>query len=283
MGTVFSESTTVAKAMEAVAQVVAELRDPQTGCPWDLKQTHASLKPYLLEEAHETMDAIDDLDSDTGNRQYQAALCDELGDVLLQVLLHSQLASERGEFSLADVATNLKEKLVRRHPHVFGEQSTVDTPEAVNQQWDAIKAAEKKEDGVSAEPESILSAVPKSLPALMRATKLSKKAVKVGFAWPNDDSLWACVMSEIDEFKAETLPETPSPSRLEDELGDILFALSSLANHYGVDSETALARANTKFTNRFMAMEQQATKPLKQLSFEEWDQLWRAAKKATNR
>lgn len=264
----------LAKAVE----VIAQLRHPERGCPWDLKQTHASLKRYLLEESHEVLNAIDDWEQQP-SKNTQASLVDELGDVLLQVLLHSQIASDDNRFTIDDVANNLAEKMIRRHPHVFGE-ADVANADGVVTQWEAIKAAEKTQAGSDLANSSVLGEVPLDWPALMRAAKLSKRAVKAGFAWPNTDSLWACVLSEIDEFKVETQAELVNPDRLEDEMGDILFAMVSLANHYGVDAETALARGNVKFTRRFQAMEHLATQPLNQLSFEDWDALWKQAKQS---
>lgn len=259
-------------ALQRLIALIARLRDPQGGCPWDLAQTHDSLKPFALEETYELLDAIDSGSDD--------ALRDELGDVLLQVLLHSQLARERGAFDIADVAHTLSEKLVRRHPHVFGDGQAEDA-QAVANNWQAIKRAEKAGAATSpASAASVLAGVSRAWPALMRATRLSARAVKVGFKWPNAESLWACVMSEVEEFRAETRHSPPSHDALEDELGDMLFATVSLANFYGVDSETALARANEKFTRRFQAMEARVgDTPLEQLSYEQWDALWRQAKR----
>jgi tetrapyrrole methylase family protein / MazG family protein len=263
-------------------QVVAELRHPEHGCPWDLKQTHASLKRYLLEETQETLTAIDE--------ETPSDLCEELGDVLLQVLLHSQIAQDNHQFTFADVCQTLAQKLVSRHPHVFAqpqEAITIDSADAVTRQWQQIKATEKGRTGRN--PHSrVLADVPKGLPALSRALATSKKAVAVGFEWPNLDSLWQCVMSEYDEFKAvvddTTLCQNPVAwqDRLEDEMGDILFASINLGRHFGVDPEVALHRAVDKFTRRFQAMEDLMDIPLSQrqtpLTFEEWDTLWNQAK-----
>jgi MazG family protein len=209
--------------------------------------------------------------------------------VLLQVLLHAQIASEAQEFTLAEVAQNLAEKLIRRHPHVFDADgsASIDTPEAVTQQWQAIKAQEKTEKNAdaSARPSglpgglpSVLSGVSTTLPMLEQAAKLSKKAVKVGFAWPNNEALWQCVQSEFDEFWHEATAPNPNPDALEDELGDMLFATATLAQHYGIHPEVALIRATQKFKRRFQAMEQLATEPLESLNFDEWDALWKRAK-----
>jgi len=267
-------------AWEALLGVMAQLRHPTSGCPWDLKQTHASLKKYLLEESHETLDAIDAVTAQP-TPDTIAAFKDELGDVLLQVVLHAQLATEAGWFTADDVVQNLTEKMIRRHPHVFSSpDSTIGSADAVKAQWSEIKATEKGEAQAAT---SVLDGISKSLPALMQTTQLSNKAVKVGFAWPNDDSLWECVISKVAEFKAETVEK--NPDRLEDELGDIFFAFTSLANHYGLDAETALHRANAKFTQRFTAMEAivattMPNRDLQSLSFTEWDDLWKAAKQS---
>jgi MazG family protein len=284
-GSQLTEAQTV-KLAEVVG-VIKALRQPETGCPWDIKQTHTSLKRYLIEEAYEVLEAID-ADNAQATQSSQAQLMDELGDVLLQVLLHAQIASDEGRFDIADVADNLSKKMIRRHPHVFATDDTnrqtmddIDEQGVVNQ-WEAIKQQERSESDKADIQQSILNDISTALPALMRATKLSKRAVKHGFAWPDADSLWACVMSEFDEFKAETTMPVVSKDRLEDEMGDILFALVSLANHYGVDAETALMRGNQKFTKRFQTMEARATKPLDELTFDEWDGLWKQAKQLTN-
>lgn len=261
--------------LENLIRVVARLRDPDAGCPWDLKQTHQSLKPYLLEESYELLEAIDECSP--------PHVREELGDVLLQVLLHAQIAQDNGEFTIEDVAETLSQKLIRRHPHVFGDQE-IKTAEEQTLNWERIKAQEKAE--VASLP-SILADIPKHLPALRLAMKMSKRAVREGFAWPSSESLWECVMSEFEEFRHETQQSSVLPNgnfdELEDEMGDILFASVSLACHYGIDPEVALIRACQKFKSRFQQMEQTAPgmfpdKPLNTLSFEEWDALWNKAK-----
>lgn len=277
------------QGLDRLRAIVACLRTPDRGCPWDLKQTHASLRPYVLEEAYEVVSAIDALAQSNTEATVKAAnaLADELGDVLLQVLLHAQLGTEAGTFTLDTVMQLLGDKLVRRHPHVFAaENPAIDSATAVTQQWEQIKQAEKAENGTLETTASILTGLGSDLPALMRTAKISQKAVKVGFAWPNVQSLWDCVMSEMAEIEAE-LPAEGEPndavnlSALEDELGDALFALVTLANHYGLSAEVALHRATDKFTRRFQAMEQHASKPLTDLSFTEWDRLWKHAKTLT--
>ena len=265
-------------AVEQVLAVVAQLRNPQRGCPWDLKQTHASLRPHLLEEAYEAVEAM--THEPVVNVTH---LKEELGDVLLQVLLHAQIAQDNGLFSFADVCETLAEKLVHRHPHVFRPeaqaQNHIETPEQVSAQWQAIKQAEKAKNnkGVTI-VESVLNSVSTGQPALSRAAKISRKAVKLGFKWPNLDSLWDCVMSEFEEFKVEAIAKYPIVDRMEDELGDIFFACASLAQFFDLDPEVALTRATNKFQARFWYIEQHVTKPLTALSFDEWEALWGEAK-----
>ena len=244
------------KNLEELIAVIAKLRAPD-GCPWDREQTHSSLRPNMIEEAYEAVDAIDDND--------MAHLREELGDVLLQVVLHSQIASENGDFTIEDVAKELKEKLIHRHPHVFG-SAKIDTADDVKDAWDKLKAEEKTErksamDGISR----------------CQAQKISKKAVKTGFEWPSEESLYECIMSEFDEFKqAKTEGDKV---HMEEEFGDILFATVNLARWNKIDAEQALLKANKKFEMRFRKMEELAQKPLNEYSFEEFDALWRQAKK----
>lgn len=250
------------KNLEELIEVVAKLRTPD-GCPWDREQTHASLRPNMLEEAYEAVDAIDDNDI--------PHLREELGDVLLQVLLHSQIASEAHEFTLDDVAKELKEKLIHRHPHVFG-TAKIDNAEEVLKTWDKLKSEEKTER------KSAMDGLSRSQAALISAQKISKRAIKTGFEWPNEASLYECVMSEIEEFKeAETEQDK---AHMEEEMGDILFAIVNLARWNKIDAEQALLKANKKFEKRFRKMEDLATKPLNDYSFEEFDNLWKQAKKS---
>lgn len=252
--------------------VVAALRHPQLGCPWDLKQTHASLRPYMLEEAYEAVEAID-----TG---HPAPLQEELGDVLLQVALHAQLAMEAGTFTFPQVAEGIANKLIERHPHVFGQDMTnlgeAATPEAVVTNWEAMKRAKHGEK--TGQPASAMDTVPEGVPALIRAFKASKKAVHAGFKWPSFESLWSCVLSEYDELRQDIDNERPIEN-LEDELGDCLFATVSLAQFLGIDAEVALHKATNKFMSRYRAMEQLLDQPLESYSFETLDDAWRQAKK----
>ncbi|HAN95849.1 MAG: nucleoside triphosphate pyrophosphohydrolase [Limnochordia bacterium] len=248
-----------------LVNIVAKLRSPE-GCPWDRAQTHTSLKRFLLEEAYELLEAID-----AGDPQ---AMKDELGDVLLQVLLHAQIAAENGQFSMDDVITNLSEKLVRRHPHVFG-QVSAETPEEVMVNWEAIKRREK----AGSQRTSVLDGVPKELPALMRAEKIQKKAAKVGFDW---DHTWEVVEKVKEEFKElEEAAAAGQQAELEEELGDLLFAVVNLARFIKVDPEFALQKATAKFIERFHLLEsyaQEADLDLAELDLDGLNELWDRAK-----
>ena len=252
------------KNLEELIEVVAKLRAPD-GCPWDREQTHNSLRPNMLEEAYEAVDAIDE-----NNMPH---LREELGDVLLQVLLHSQIASEHGDFDIEAVAKELKDKLIHRHPHVFG-NAKIDNAQDVLKAWDKLKAEEKTER------KSAMDGLSKSQPALVSAQKISKRAVKVGFEWPNEQSLYDCFYSEIEEFKQAK--NENDKAHMEEEYGDILFAAVNLARWNKIDAEQALLKANKKFEKRFRKMEELATKPLTEYSFEEYDALWKQAKKELN-
>ena len=249
------------KNLEELISVIAKLRAPD-GCPWDREQTHQTLRPNMLEEAYEAVDAIDEND--------MAHLKEELGDVLLQVLLHSQIASEHGDFNIEDVAQELKDKLIHRHPHVFGEVKVRNAQE-VKKNWDILKAEEKTER------KSIMDGISRSQAALMSAQKISKRAVKVGFEWPDEESLYDCFYSEIEEFKQAKKEQ--NKEHMEEEFGDILFAAVNLARWNKIDAEQALLKANKKFEKRFRKMEELATKPLEEYSFQEYDNLWKQAKR----
>lgn len=244
-----------------LVEVIARLR-AKDGCQWDREQTHSTLRPNMIEEAYEAVDAIDDNDL--------KHLQEELGDVLLQVLLHSQIASEEGAFSIEDVARELKEKLIHRHPHVFGNVKVNSTDDILNN-WDKLKAEEKTHR------KSAMDGISKAQSALMSAQKISKRAVKTGFEWPNEKSLYDCIYSEFEEFKeAEAEGDR---EHMEEEYGDILFATVNLARWNKIDAEQALLKANKKFMKRFRKMEELATKPLNDYSFEEYDALWKQSKK----
>ncbi len=246
--------------LEKLVDIIAILRS-ENGCPWDREQTHKTLRPNMLEEAYEAVDAIDD--GDIPN------LREELGDVLLQVVLHSQIAKDNNEFDIEDVAKELSDKLIHRHPHVFG-SAHVDNANDVVVNWDKLKQEEKTYR------KSILDGISKSQSALMSAQKISKKVVKVGFEWENVESLKECIKSEYKEF--EEAVESGNKERMEDEMGDIFFATVNLARWYKIDAEQALLSANKKFTKRFKKMEELKTKPFEEYSFEEFNDLWKKAK-----
>lgn len=252
------------KELKELIEVIAKLRAPD-GCPWDREQTHMTLRPNMLEEAYEAVDAIDSGDMNN--------LREELGDVLLQVVLHAQIASEENAFDIEDVARVLKEKLIHRHPHVFGSEK-VNSADDVIVNWDKLKQEEKTYR------KSVMDGISKSQSALMSAQKISKKAVKVGFEWPSEESLYDCIKSEFDEFKDAV--KDGDKDHMEDEFGDILFAVVNLARWNKIDAEQALLRANKKFIARFRKMEELATKPLTEYTFEEYDMLWKKAKDKLN-
>jgi MazG family protein len=228
--------------MEKLLEVMARLRDPERGCPWDVEQDFASIAPYTIEEAYEVADAIDRGDLD--------ALREELGDLLLQVVYHAQMASEKGAFGFGDVVETVVEKMIRRHPHVFGE-AEVATAEAQREAWEAHKDQERDQKRDS--PAGVLDDVGLTLPALMRAGKLGQRAARVGFDWPDSAGVRAKVdeeLAELDEAVA-----TANRERLAEEAGDLLFATAQLLRHLGLEPEECLRRGNRKFESRFRALE----------------------------
>ncbi len=246
--------------LDKLIETVRILRSPE-GCEWDRAQTHKTLRPNMLEEAYEAVDAID-----TGDMKH---LKEELGDVLLQVLLHSQIADDEGVFNLDDVAKGLNEKLIHRHPHVFGDIKVNSTDEIIDN-WDKLKKEEKPHR------KSAMDGISKSQSALMSAQKISKRAVKKGFEWPDEKTLYECIKSEFDEFQ-DAIKEN-NPEHAEEEMGDILFAVVNLARWNKIDAEQALLKANKKFMARFRKMEELAEKPLDEYNFREYDILWKRAK-----
>ncbi len=246
-----------------LVHVVDKLLGPD-GCPWDREQTHESLKKHLLEETYEAIEAIDSGDADR--------LCEELGDVLLQPLMHSQMDAIEGLYDIDDVIDGITHKLVRRHPHVFGDIKVNDAKEVLNN-WDMIKQSEKP-DG----EKSVLDGVPTALPALLRAYEVSKRAARVGFEWPDFQSVLAKVEEERAELEEAII--AGDPEEIEAELGDLLFALVNVARWKGVEPEEALRKMVTRFSGRFAKMEQSANKALKEHSFAEWDALWERAKQS---
>lgn len=255
--------------MTQLLDVVAKLRDPQTGCPWDIKQTFDSMLPHLLEETYEVAEALH-----TNNR---TALREELGDLLLQVIFLSQLAREKGDFTFHDVVQDLHDKLIFRHPHVFGDKSAQNSEEAL-QNWEAQKTVEKKAKGQT----SILDDLPYALPALTRAAKLQKRCAKVGFDWDNWPDVQAKVAEEWQEVCEELAQSPLHPERLEEELGDLLFASVNLCRHHKIDAESCLRKANVKFENRFRKIEDTLAKQGKELTactLSELDFMWSEIKR----
>jgi len=246
--------------------VMHRLRAPG-GCPWDAEQTHESLLPHLIEEAYEVAEAARSGD--------KAHLCEELGDLLLQPFFHAEIASETGAFTIDDVARGITEKLIRRHPHVFGD-AKAETSDAVLTQWDEIKRAEKG----STEKKPYLHGISAGLPALMRAQKLQKKAAKVGFDWPDTAPVLEKIREEADEI-AEAMGQQDA-AQIQEEVGDLLFSVVNLARKLGVDAELALAQANDKFTSRFHQVEERLTaqgKALGEATLAEMDAVWDEVKR----
>lgn len=229
------------------------------GCPWDREQTHSTLKKYLLEEAYETIDAIDQNDAD--------ALAEELGDLILQPVFHMRLAERAGSFGFDEPLRRITEKLIRRHPHVFGETLVADSDEVLKN-WDKIKQTER--------PRSILAGVPQALPALARAHEISKRAARAGFEWPDFDGVLDKVHEEIAELKEAI--SSGQKDEIRDEIGDLLFTIVNIARWQKVDAEDALRVMLNRFQTRFQTMEEVAEKPLTELTPEEWDDLWNQAK-----
>lgn len=255
-------------AVQQLVAVVAQLRSPNGGCPWDLEQTPESLTPYVIEEAYETVDAIQSGDA--------KAICEELGDLLLQVVLQAQIASETNQFSLTEIAQGISEKLIRRHPHVFSNVA-VETIEDVHRNWERIKAIEKGEDPSLTPPLSKkLSRYARSLPPLMAGMKISRKAAEAGFEWEAIDGVWAKFQEELAEFK-EALAEQDKAHQ-EAELGDLLFTVINLARWYDLDPGAALQSTNQRFIQRLEQMETVADRPLSDYTLEQLEQLWQQAK-----
>lgn len=265
--------------LDDLLQLMARLRHPEHGCPWDLKQSYASIVPYTLEEAYEVADAIERGDFDH--------LPGELGDLLFQVVYYSQLAAEEGRFGFAEVVDGITAKLIRRHPHVFPDGDLYAAPDAarleeaaVKQRWEELKAEERAAKAAAPEQLSLLDDVPQALPALSRAAKLQKRAAQVGFDWPEALPVLDKVREELDEV-LEAMSEN-DPQAIAEELGDLLFAVANLARHLKVEPEAALRAANGKFERRFRFIEQalrEAGRPIENCSLDELDALWGEAKK----
>mgnify|MGYP006173166193 FL=1 len=265
--------------LDDLLHLMARLRDPQHGCPWDLKQSYATIVPHTIEEAYEVADAIE-----RGDFEH---LPGELGDLLFQVVYYSQLAREEGRFEFAQVVDGITRKLLRRHPHVFVDGDLYGAPDtsklaeaAVKQRWEEIKAQERAEKAAVPEQLSLLDDVPTALPSLSRAIKLQKRAAQVGFDWPEALPVVDKVREELDEV-LEAMSEN-DPEAISEEIGDLLFVVSNLARHLKVDPETALRAANGKFERRFRFIEQalrEAGRNMEDCALDELDALWGEAKK----
>ena len=259
-------------AFSELVETMARLRQPD-GCPWDREQDHRTLKPYLLEEAYEVLEAIDD-----GGGE----LCAELGDLLLQIVFHAQVASEDGRFTMDDVCRAIHDKLVRRHPHVFGDVQ-VGGARQVAANWEAIKRSEREDAG---RPASALDGVPKPLPALLRAQRVQAKASRAGFDWDRIDEPLDKVAEEFEELRGEWRGGAGAPSRVEEEFGDLLFALVNTARFLEVDAEQALRAAVDKFDRRFRRVEEvfrEQGRDLEKATLEEMDSVWNEVKKTPER
>lgn len=253
----------VGEKFTKLVEIIATLRDPKDGCPWDLEQTHESLRKYVIEEAYEVVDAIDN-DIST--------LPKELGDLLLQVVLHAQVGADSGTFAISDVIAHISEKLVRRHPHVFGTERA-GTASEVAKSWEKIKAEENTD-------KSIISGVPARMPALLRAQRISEKAARAGFEWPTLEGIRDQILDEVREFVEESISPNADPLKVKDEFGDILFSLIQLARRLNFDAEEALHASSDKFSRRFRRMEELAQpKQIPDLTLEELDGLWKSVKR----
>jgi XTP/dITP diphosphohydrolase len=255
-------------ALQELIEVVARLRSPDGGCPWDLAQTAETLTPYVIEEAYEVVDAIKSGD--------KSAIAEELGDLLLQVVLQAQIASESGQFSLKEITQGISQKLIRRHPHVFGEVSVASVDE-VRQNWEQIKAKEKGESSPDAPKLSAkLARYGRTLPPLTAAMKISQKAAAIGFEWENIQGVWEKFHEELGEFQQALAEETPA--RQQAELGDLLFTVIQLARWHNLDPSAALQGTNQRFVQRLEKMEAVVERPLSDYSLDELETLWQQAK-----
>lgn len=266
---IFVQTDSVGAETERLAAIMACLRDPETGCPWDIEQDFATIAPYTIEEAHEVADAIE--------RQAWGELSGELGDLALQVVYHAQMAAEAGHFSLLDVLRGINAKMIARHPHVFGDENRVKSAVQQTEDWEKIKSAEraaKAETGV-------LDGVALGLPALTRALKLQKRAARVGFDWPSTAEVVAKIVEEANELVEAR--DTLGPDEIAEEYGDLMFVMVNLGRHLGLDAEACLRAANGKFTRRFQFIEAELAKAGKRPAdsdLAEMDALWDAAKRS---
>jgi XTP/dITP diphosphohydrolase len=273
MNSLSTTDRAILDALQRLIEVVAQLRSPEGGCPWDLAQTPQTLIPYIIEEAYEVVDAL--------QTEEPVAIAEELGDLLLQVVLQAQIASEKQDFTLEDIAKGITEKLIRRHPHVFGDVE-VNSAAEVNQNWEQIKAAEKGETVGQAQLLSRkLKRYARSLPPLLAGMKISKKAASAGFEWENVEGVWSKFEEELEEFK-EALA-TEDRVHQQEELGDLLFTIVNIARWYDLDPFDSLQGTNRRFIQRITMMEQFATKPLSNYDLDELESLWQEAKARLNR
>ena len=269
-----SEASQTNKAetqLRALIDVMAKLRDPVDGCAWDLQQDHASIAPYTIEESYEVQDAIEQNDME--------ALRDELGDLLLQVVFQARIGEESGHFDFADIAQSITDKMIRRHPHIFGDHE-YRSAEEQRQAWEDLKAEERHAKNAT----RLLDDVATTLPAMMRAFKLQKRAARVGFDWPDSQQVLAKVKEELAEVEAELTPDQMDQHRVQDEIGDVLFSVINLARKLDVDPEEALKSTNKKFTKRFNYVEEAIVSNgnnLKNTSLDEMENLWQRAKGET--
>jgi tetrapyrrole methylase family protein/MazG family protein/ATP diphosphatase len=261
--------TRAIRPIDRLIAIMARLRDRERGCPWDREQDFATIAPYTIEEAYEVADAIE--------RRDMAALKDELGDLLFQVVFHARMGEEAGLFGFDEVATAITEKMVRRHPHVFGD-AEIRSAAAQTEAWEAHKAAEREAKGEAA---SVLDGVALALPALLRAAKISRRAARIGFDWPDADAVIDKIEEELDEVE-DAIDEAAPPAAVEEEIGDLLFAAANLARKLDIDPETALRRATAKFERRFRALEVLAKERGVGPDLDALEALWQEVKTAEN-
>ncbi|MCO7223889.1 nucleoside triphosphate pyrophosphohydrolase [Pleionea sp. CnH1-48] len=261
-------------SMQSLLDVMTQLRDPESGCPWDLKQSYSTIVPYTIEETYEVADAIE--------REDFVDLKGELGDLLFQVVFYCQLAKEDQHFEFDDVVEGVCHKLITRHPHVFSDV-TYESEEAFHKAWESQKHKEREQKNEASQA-SMMDDIPKSLPALKASQKMQKRAARAGFDWPDVSGVWEKIDEEIAEIHQEIpqdASQSPDKDRLEDEVGDLLFACVNLSRHLGIDAESALARANKKFSQRFRVMEalvDNEDEQLDAMSLQRMDEFWELAK-----
>lgn len=266
-----SSDQEITEAVLSLVNIMRQLRDPKDGCPWDLKQTHASISPYTIEEAYEVAEAIKNNDD--------TALCDELGDLLLQIVFQAQIASEAKTFGLADIANAINRKMIHRHPHIFDKENLKDA-DGVRTQWEDIKEREREAKGET----RLLDGIATTLPAILRALKLQNRAARVGFDWPSPNLVIDKIREETAELEEEVNKANPDRKAISDELGDMFFVLVNLARKLDIDPEEALAGTNRKFIQRFEHIENMAkaqNQSLKDIALEQMEEWWQDAKHLT--